>query len=142
MKRSRKVLCAALLLGAVILASSVAMTEGITLSRGCHCGSDNSNTSVTTGFRTWYASNYTGTGKFGLTDKNGVFKYVTVVASANNSGNVICYRYKRYGAGDDAYQVATDMFGPGGGFADYIECDSMLIAKSVATDTVSYKMCW
>lgn len=121
--------------------TSNAVGEGIVLSRGCYSATDIASTSISYGFRSWYDAQHDGKGKLGLTGQDGVFRYATVVAFAGNAGPIIVTRYKRYGDGDDAYVVASDFFGPGGGFADYIACDSFNISKA-ANDTISLKFCW
>jgi len=136
-KRVRNVVVMLLVAGfclaaACSVARDNAEAQGLVLNGGCLSGTDSTTAAVSTGFRTWYTA--VGAGVYGLTRPDGLFRYVSVVAFSDNTGNVYV---TRYAIGE---VVAVDIFGPGGGFADYVVCDSMDIAKTAA-DVVSYKMC-
>ena len=139
MRKVRNLLAILLVAGFTIAAACTAVSDDVSaqsliMSRGCLSGADSTNASVTTGFRTWYADEGT-TSVHGLTGPFGMWRYSTVVAFSDNTGNTTVTRYLN---GDT---VAVDLFGPGGGFADYVVCDSLTITKT-ASDIVSYKFCW
>ena len=145
MRRIRGIFVVLLLLGyglaSVCALAQQASAQSLLIRRGCHSGQDLSNSTVNYGFRSWYAAKHDGTGKYGLVDMYGVFTFSSVTSFSENTGSVLVQRYKRYGAGDAAYLVVTDYFGPGGGYADYIAFDSIRIVKTAA-DTIAYKFCW
>jgi len=135
-RRLRKALLGALIVG-FVLAAACAVTDtpvvaqSFIMSKGCLSGTDSTTASIITGYSTWYTAE-SGVGH-GFDGPTGAFHYVTVVAFPDNTGDVYVTRYL-------LGQSYTDIFGPGGGFADFCVCDSIRILKT-ATDIVSYKLC-
>jgi len=75
--------------------------------------------------------------------KKGGFEYGTFLLSSTAQGHAFVFRIRHTSNTHPTQStlVAVNLFGPGEGFAEYVYFDSMLIVKTISTDTINYGGC-
>lgn len=75
--------------------------------------------------------------------KKGGFEYGNFLLSSTAQGHAFVFRIRHTSNTHPTQNVvvAANFFGPGEGFAEYVYFDSMMIIKTVASDTINYGGC-